>query len=110
MNALAAMTELVIAARERGDIDDAKLRRACKIIELRIERIRDRQKRRGRGCDCEKCGARSRVGLLCRHCLAEAPDRVRFAFRDAAGLEGMRIAAQIVRGYARGAGAGERAA
>ena len=108
----AAMLELVIHARERGEITEPRLLKACQTIEDRAEKVRARAKRRelARGAECVRCGERSRGMLMCLACQGSAPKHVREAFLRAAGLDEMRSATRLVLEYARGLIEGKEAA
>lgn len=101
MNTQAALLELVIHARERGEITDARLERACRAIEERMVRLRERERRRAPRWLCVRCDRGTRGELLCLACRGEAPAGIRHAFRNADGLKGMRRAARLVLAWAR---------
>ncbi len=106
-----AMMELLVFARENGDLQ-GKLGMACRRAETRLLQMRIIQTKRlmsRKRLECSRCSRRS-AEMLCWHCQADAPLKVRRAFQMAQGLDGMRAAMKIVRSYARGEDLKERKA
>jgi hypothetical protein len=99
------LTELVIFARERNGDDFEEMGAVLKAAERHLEAIQRLRARRARYAwnkhGCERCEGPSSSGILCWHCLAIAPAPIRHAFRDAHGIEGMRLAAEKVRAWIR---------
>jgi hypothetical protein len=94
------LTELVIFAKERGADADDHLRRIISAAErhlYRLDWIRAKRALFSRKPACERCGAPSSSGILCWECLSAAPHAIRHAFRNASGIEGMRLAAEKIR-------------
>ncbi|HEX3818613.1 MAG TPA: hypothetical protein VHW03_10025 [Chthoniobacterales bacterium] len=102
MKAAEILLELVIFAKERGaDVEDGHLAIVVAAAERHIdaqESARERRRLRvSHKRECERCGRPSSSGILCWSCLSEAPARLRTAFRDAQGMEGVRVAAEKIR-------------
>lgn len=97
----AALLELVIHARERGELGDERLLRACRKIEERVAILRERQRRKLPSHRCARCERGTKGELLCTLCRGEAPAGIRQAFRNADGLDGMRRATRLVLAWAR---------
>lgn len=107
------LSELVIFARERGGDEMPEIAQVISAAERHIEAVhyaRARYARLLRKPACERCEGPSSSGILCWSCLSVAPAAVRHAFRDASGVEGIRIATEQVRTWIKTSGAGERAA
>jgi hypothetical protein len=98
------LTELVIHAREHGGDDQRETNEVIKAAERHldaVQRVRARRARFTHKAECERCEGPSSSGILCWACLGIAPAAVRNAFRDARGLEGVRLAADKVRAWIR---------
>ena len=94
------LTEFVIFARERGGDDDPSIREVIQGAERHLEALhysRRRYARLSRKPACERCEGPSSSGILCWSCLSAAPAAIRHAFRDASGLEGIRLATDKIR-------------
>jgi hypothetical protein len=100
---LEAITELLVFARENGDLE-GQLGVACRRAERRILQMRIIHTKRAmfrKRLNCSRCARRS-AEILCWQCQADAPVKVRRAFQMAVGLDGMRAAARMVKEYASG--------
>jgi hypothetical protein len=98
------LTELVIFARERGGDDQPETLALIKAAERHldaVQRIRARRARFTFKAECERCEGPSSSGILCWDCLGIAPAAIRHAFRDASGIDGIRLAAEQVRTWIR---------
>ena len=94
------LSELVIFARERGGEELPEISQVISAAERHIEAVhyaRARYARLSRKPPCERCEGPSSSGILCWACLSAAPTAIRHAFRDASGVEGIRIATEKVR-------------
>lgn len=101
MNFHAALSELVIFARENGSDDDPDLKRAVARIEEQCTVMRERAAQKKQREHCIRCEQKRSDGLLCWRCLEAAPRNVRQAFKVACGLDVMRYADALVRSWAR---------
>ena len=96
------LQEFVIFAREKGVEEDEHLLEVVREAERHIDaqmNARERRERLARRPECERCLGPSSSGILCWDCLGAAPSAVRHAFRDATGVEGIRLAAEKVRAW-----------
>ena len=113
MNLLDPLIDLLIFAKENGGDEQPEVRAAISAVERKVDGLRQKRRRQDARRNlhrCEICEMRAE-SLLCWACLEKAPAKVRHAFRDAAGLDGMRRAVATIKTYAAGQrGSGSRRA
>lgn len=97
-----ALAELVVFARENDGEEHEMVAKVLHRVEERVTVLRSRQQARANKNRCVRCEQRRTDGLLCWLCLESAPADIANAFKNAAGVNGMREAHNRVMAWARG--------